>query len=277
MSPPRARWLADVERLLPIRSQFVVSGNIRDSFIVPLNGAASLVPLQRALWETLRGHGYAALLVYDPADGIRVYPDRAEVRELAERLFDLKLADGGQMISLERLTGVMRKLTGEREARLALLLDFASRMTREPNHLSEAEHRLFVTAEKLSLHAAPIVPREGGGVPLFNPVFWLLNRAQDIPSWFTLDSERVASVVVALPDYEMRLAAARQLAPLFAGHAEAAEALRERFVNAFADGTEGMSLMALADITELATRQQLRVDAIDDAVRSYKVGVLDNP
>ena len=273
------RWLADVQRLLPIRSQFVISGNIRDSLLMPLAGstALALVPLLRALWQVLEQQGYAGLLVYDPADGLRVYPERLEVRELAERLFDLKLTEGAQMVSLERLTGVMRQLAGTRQARLALVIDFASRVAREANHLTEGEHRFFVAAEKLSLNAAPVVPLEGGRTPLYNPVLWLVNRPQDLPSWLTLDSERVASVSVALPDYGQREAAATQLAPLFAGHGEASLLERERFVRSFADGTEGMGLMALADITELASRRQLPLAAIDDAVRSYKVGVLDNP
>lgn len=279
-SPLQPRWLSDIARTLPIRSQFVISGNIRDTFLASVSGQTALVPLQRALWETLRAAGFGCMLVYDPADGIRAYPDAPEQRQLAERLFGLKLADGAQMLSLESLTNLMRKLTAERQARCALVLDFASRLTRQPSQLSDAEQRFFVVAEKLSLHAAPIVPAapvEGGGAPLFNPVIWLLNRAQDLPSWLTLDSERVASLVIPKPDYEMRMAAAQQLAPLFAGFEQAAPPVRERFLKSFADGTEGMTLSALADITQLAGCQQLGVADIDDAVRCYKVGALDNP
>jgi len=276
MNSPSNRWLVDLERLLPIRSQFVVSGGIRDSFIAPMAAGAALVPLLRAAWEALKQRDYRFFLVYDPADGMRVYPDEPAERELASRLFDLRLANCCQMVSLETLAGIMKKLSGEREVRCALLIDFASRMTRQPQQLSEGEHRFFVAAEKLSLHAAPIVPH-AGGAPQFNPVLWLVNRAQDLPSWFTLDSERVASLVIARPDYEMRQAAATQLAPLFAGYPEATEPVREKFVKTFAEGTEGMSLTALADITELADRQHLGVADIDDAVRCYKVGALDNP
>ncbi|HZX33510.1 MAG TPA: AAA family ATPase, partial [Rhodocyclaceae bacterium] len=236
-----------------------------------------LVPLLRALWESLRSQGYRCLLVFDPADGIRVYPNEAEPRELAERLFDLKLANGCQMISLESLAALMKNLAAQREARCALVLDFASRLVRHADHLAEGEHRFFVAAEKISLQAAPVVPREGGGLPLFNPVLWLVNRPQDLPSWFALDSERVASLAIPHPDYETRLAAAGQLAPLFGGFAEAAEPARKQFLQTFTEGTEGMSLAALADITELATRQGLGIKAIDDAVRCYKVGTLDNP
>ncbi|MCL2523234.1 MAG: AAA family ATPase [Betaproteobacteria bacterium] len=280
MSAPQPRWLADIARTLPIRSQFVISGNIRDTFLADVAGQTALAPLPRALWETLRASGFACMLVFDPADGIRAYPDEPEARQLAERLFGLKLAEGAQMLSLESLSNLMRKLTAERQARCALVLDFASRLTRQPCQLSEAEQRFFVVAEKLSLHAAPIVPAAAvadKGAPLFNPLIWLLNRAQDLPSWLTLDSERVASLVIPKPDYEMRMAAARQLAPLFAGFEEAAPAGRERFLKAFADGTEGMTLSALADITQLAGCQHLGVADIEDAVRCYKVGAQDNP
>ena len=275
---PQPRWLADLSRTLPIRSQFVVSGNIRDTFLADVSGQTALVPLQRALWETLRASGFGLMLVVDPADGIRAYPDEAQQRQLAERLFGLKLEGGGaQMLSLESLTNLMRKLTAEREKRCALVLDFASRLTRQPSQLSEAEQRFFVVAEKLSLHAAPLAPVEGGCAPLFNQVIWLLNRAQDLPSWLTLDSERVASLVIPKPDYEMRMAAAGQLAPLFAGFEQAPPPVRERFLKSFTDGTEGMTLSALADITQLAGCQHLGVADIEDAVRCYKVGALDNP
>ncbi len=277
MSEQTPRWLADVARTLPIRSQFVISGNIRDTFLAGVSGQQALVPFQRALWETLRTAGFACMLVYDPADGIRVYPDEPEPRQLAERLFGLKLSGGAQMLSLESLTNLMRTLTAERQARCALVMDFASRLTRQPSQLAEAEHRFFVVAEKLSLQASPLVPLQGGGVPLFNPVIWVLNRAQDLPSWLTLDSERVASLVIPRPDYEMRMAAVQQLAPLFAGFAQAEPTVRERFQKSFADGTEGMTLSALADITQLAGIERLGVEDIEDAVRCYKVGALDNP
>jgi ATP-dependent Clp protease ATP-binding subunit ClpA len=106
---------------------------------------------------------------------------------------------------------------------------------------------------------------------------WLVNRPQDLPSWFALDSERAASLTVAKPDFEARQEAARQLAPLFEGYEQADEAARGLFVKAFAEGTEGMTLLGLADITELAGRQKLGLADIDDAVRCYKVGALENP
>jgi ATP-dependent Clp protease ATP-binding subunit ClpB len=314
--PAAPRWLMDIERLLPIRSQFIVSGSIRDSFLVSTGSGMTMVPLLRALWERLKPLGYQFFLVFDSVDGVRVYPDEAAKRELVENLFELKLANGAQLMSLESLSTLMKKISQQRQARGALILDFASRITRQPAHLGEAEQRFFVAAEKLSLHAAPMVPKpdpkamegaDAGAVagmepasqslPLFNPVFWLVNRAQDLPSWLTLDSERIASMIIGKPDFETRQACARQLAPLFAGYEAAVasndsngsndskggkpgkpgNAAGEQFVKKFTEGTDGMSLTALADITDLAEQQKLTISDIDDAIRCYKVGVHENP
>lgn len=277
MSLPVPRWKRDLERLLPIRSQFVISGNIRDHVLTTLSGTSALVPLLRGLWEMFEQGGYGCMLVYDPADGIRVYPDGQKQRELAEQHFGLKLVNGMQMISLETLTNLMKNLTAQRTTRCTLVLDFASRLARQPDNPCPDEYRFFVAAEKLSLSAAPVVPSESGGRPAFNPVLWLSNRAQDLPSWFSLDSERVASLVIAKPDYETRMEAARLLAPLFNGFNEATPAQKTKFLASFTDGTEGMTLSALSDITEIASRQELTVFDIDSAVGCYKVGTLDNP
>ncbi len=106
---------------------------------------------------------------------------------------------------------------------------------------------------------------------------WLVNRGQDLPSWLTLDSPRVAVLTLALPDYETRLAAAAHLGNLFAGHEEADAAARSKFAQDFARMTDGLPLGALADIGQLADRQGIALRDVDDAVQCFKVGVTENP
>jgi hypothetical protein len=276
------RWIGDLLRFLPIRSQFVVAGNIRDSFLTPLAGATTLAPLLRCLWAHLAPLDYRFLLVYDPIDGVRPYPNEPAVVELATKLFDLKLVDGAMPISLENLIGVMKKVATQREARCALVVDFASRLTRQPSHLDATEHRFFVAAERLSLTANPIVPKgadisTAAGKARFNPVLWLVNRPQDLPSWLTLDSTRVSVLTVGLPDYEAREAAARLLGSVFDGYEQGNDEDRKKFAQSFAQLTDGLTLVALADIAQIADRQGIGFRDVDDAVRAYKVGAAENP
>ncbi len=276
------RWIRDLKRLLPIRSQFVVAGNIRDSFLTPFEQGTTLAPLLRCLWAHLAPLDYKFLLVFDPVEGLRPYPNEPAVVELATKLFDLKLADGVMPTSLENLVGIMRRVAGQREVRCALVVDFASRLTRQPDHLDAAEHRFFVAAERISLTAHPIVPKNADistslGKARFNPVLWLVNRGQDLPSWLALDSTRVSVLTLGLPDYETRLAAAGHLGNLFAGYDEGAPEARTKFAKDFAQMTDGLPLVALADIAQLADRQGIAFRDVDDAVQCYKVGVTENP
>ena len=276
------RWIRDLTRLVAIRSQFVVAGNIRDSFLTPLEHRATLAPLLRCLWVHLARLDYRFLLVYDPVEGLRPYPNEPGIVEQATRLFELKLTDGVMPMSLENLVATMKKVITQREARCAMVVDFASRIPRQPDHLDPAEHRFFVAAERLALAANPIVPKgadvaTAAGKPRFNPVLWLTNRAQDLPSWLTIDSTRVSVINIGLPDYEVRLEAARHLGPLFSGYDGGSEEERRRFVEIFAQNTDGLPLVALADIAQLADRQGIAFRDIDDAVQSYKVGVTENP
>ncbi|MCC7079303.1 MAG: ATP-dependent Clp protease ATP-binding subunit [Burkholderiales bacterium] len=282
------KWLADLDRLLAIRSHFVLSGNIRDTFLIELDGAPTLAPMMRALWLRLKQRGYAFFAVWDRVDGISVYPKEAAAQRDASSLLDLKLKDDGTMAaSLDALYEVMKRAVSLKEARVAVVVDFASRISANAQHPSADEQRFFVGCEKLSLHAAPVIPRPQAGaaaeaaadarMPLFNPVIWLVNREQDLPSWFLLDSERLTTHVIPRPDYQTRLAAAEVFAPLMAGHAEAAADARAQYLRTFADNTDGMTLASMGDIVQLASQSVLGIADIDDAIRSYKVGALDNP
>jgi len=284
------KWLADLDRLIAIRSHFVLSGNIRDTFLIDLSGAPTLAPVMRSLWLRLKQRGYAFFVVWDRVDGITVYPKEAAAQRDASSLLGLKLKEDGTMAaSLDALYEVMKRAVALKEARVAVVVDFASRIASNAQHPAADEQRFFVGCEKLSLTAAPVIPKPAAGAatpaaasvlpptPLFNPVIWLVNREQDLPSWFLLDSERVSAHVIPRPDYQTRLAAAGVLAPLMTGHDPANTAAHAEFTRTFADNTDGMTLTSLGDIVQLACQGNMAMGDIDDAIRCYKVGALDNP
>jgi len=278
-SPVWPKWLADLSRLLPIRSQFAVSGEIRDLVMVPSPQGPMPVPLLHALWLQLKGKGYSFMLVHDPVDGIRVFPSDPETVATAHgALPDSGLESGRNTVQMAgTLIDVMRSLTRLRNTRAAMVMDFASRLTADAGSLATAERSFFIACEKLSLEAAPALPPGSDGGPLFNPVVWLLNRAQDLPSWLLLDSERVSTVHVSLPDFDTREIAAHMLADRFGGRDSATPDVMRSFGRSFASGTDGMTLQAMTDVASLAYRNEFRIDQLDDALRAFKIGRVDNP
>ena len=273
-------WINDIERLLPIRSQFILTDNIRDVFLTPSAEGAYLSPLLSCLWARLEREEFQFVLVYDRIDGIRVMPQTAVTQDRATQLLSLKLQDGVMPANLDTLESIIRKAATLKDVRIAVVIDYASRLTTSPQTPEANEYKFFAAMEKLSLVTNPVIPKSEQPAPikpLFNAVFWLLNRGQDIPSWFSLDSERIASISVVRPEYETRLSAAAVLAPQFqGGNGASAEALSE-FSSNFAGGTDGMSLQAMVDISQLARTQGMGIQEVNDAVRCFKVGATENP
>src|SRR5689334_156434 len=87
-------FIRELDATLSVHSQYVLSGNLYDSFLAPPaegGGPARLLPLRSLLWETLRASGASFMVVYDPVDGLEIVPppgDEAgdEAERAAERV-----------------------------------------------------------------------------------------------------------------------------------------------------------------------------------------------
>src|SRR5215203_425897 len=68
----KPRWLRDLLRFLPLKSQFVLSGNVKDLQTQEIGpGLIAAAPLIDVLAAELKSAGFAHVLVYDPIAGIR--------------------------------------------------------------------------------------------------------------------------------------------------------------------------------------------------------------
>ena len=76
------RWLRQLAQYLPICSQFVVEGNIRDVHLVRSEDGLLMQPVVNCLWELFREQGCEGILIYDRVAGIQVFPsDRQQAIE----------------------------------------------------------------------------------------------------------------------------------------------------------------------------------------------------
>lgn len=281
IAQPWPKWLVEFRRLLPIRSQFILSGNIRDVYLAPIpGGAVAMVPLLDCLWLSLSEAGYEWMAVYDRVGMLRIHPPVPSVQQVAAKALGVTIKDGRIETSLAQLPSLIQRVVGGTAGRAAFVIDYGSRIAVNPQSLSEAEHEFFVASEKLGHSAHPVgVRREEGkapGVALFNPLIWLVNQENDLPGWYATSNERVHSQVLSKPDFDTRTAAAGLLASQFTGTAPDSDE-RIAFSSQFATLTEGLSIQAMVSIAQLARAQGISVGGIADAVRLYTVGLPDNP
>jgi ATP-dependent Clp protease ATP-binding subunit ClpB len=267
-------FIREFDSTLPVHSQYIFHGNIRDSYVVPGN-PSRLVSFTNLLWEVLRGNEYECLIGYDMVDGLSVYPARGLGAEAAQRAAATLL--GGDAArhpkpELDQLRLYIEKVARSSRPRAAFLIDYASRLTRNPSDPAPTERAFLLACAKLSVTA----PRWSGPPsrePLHNPVVWLTDGERDLPSWLTAGNVHIRTIGIPAPDLEERLKTARLLLGVTDPHPpkQARDAIKS-----FADQSDGLSLKAMGDVTRLAKDRSGSLDALPDAIRTYKLGVVED-
>ena len=272
-------WLREIVGALGVSPQFVLEGNVRDRILVADEDGAPVLEfsLLDALWRALDGCGYAWLLAYDPVDGLRVHPDEPEHREAARAVLGRDLPAAGEPLSPEALSRVLTAVVHAEGPRIAMVLENASRLVPDAQHLAPDEYALFAAAERLSVTAVPEAAGSGAAVALYNPLLWLVDTERDLPPWLVTGNDGVRVVSLPLPDLGERKVVAGLLAAGFPDYAATGPEEQAEMIERFAQQTDGMTVRAMLGIATLAAAGELGMEGIEDAARCYRVGVLDNP
>jgi len=276
------RWIKDVFRFLPVKSQFVLSGNIRDRYAFPAGGG-KYVPLTllQYLGEALKLKGYERFASFKTTDGFSVVVPRGEPEAVSREFFKDKLkldldGAGHCQCSLDKSLEVIARMAAWKENFIGIFADFASRYSVRVDSLSEREHDYYTRALVLSHDAAP---HTTSSLPQaqFNPVFWICDKENDVPAWLTLENPRIRCVAIPKPDHILRRALIGALTPGLDGYAGAGEKEVKDCHDAFVEQTEGMMMTDVIAITQLCRREKLPFREIGEAVRRYKLGVTEDP
>lgn len=276
------RWLRDLKRFLPLRSQFVLSGNIRDQFPISVDGAPPmLLPIVDYLGAELSRSGIQRVVAYNPVTGFYL-PNAIERNNESDAAFFKECGidvttNGGTPVSLERFFEQLRPLiTSQVDEPVALISDFASRLIRDPEHLGQIEQNGFAQALVLA-HEARSRPHPQDRRPTFNPIIWLVDKEGDLPDWFTIDNPRIRQIPIPKPDHTVRKDIVGALTTIAPEAAELTTDERTKVELQFIESTHGLRLVDLYGITQLMRAENVPARQILDAVRRYKLGVTEDP
>ncbi len=299
--PATPRWLKEVDQFLPVKSQFLLHGNIRDKFPLPdeepgQEGNYVMCTTHQYLVDFLALKGFEHFFVVNPLQGITLLwpsdadPDKAPqvtaqwvdrcvrikkqvvdtVGDSESYRFDKDPAGGRWRARAGFSDGVRfaEALVHAEDARCVVLFDYLMGQT-EGGQTGERDP--FVRS-LIASHEA--LPRDG----LYNAVFWLCDRENDLPAWFTLNNPRIRSIGLPRPDARMRALVGGSLLrgnlPEFAALAPDAAA---KSIADFGHLTDGLLINDLEAIVRFIPAQGLKTTEVGEAARRYKLGVTEDP
>jgi hypothetical protein len=265
-------WLQEFDSTLAVHSQFVFSGNVRDLYAVA--GRPNLASLRHLLWEVLRRYGFAGVIVYDSVDGFSIGPvDGPEGDVAATAAARLLGPHLGKRVPPGELRDVLDDVLSARTDRFAVVVDYASRLARRPDSLSDAERDFFLHCLKRS--AGSMRRSDGLSVIPHNPLIWLADSDGDLPAWLGTGNPQVRGIVVPTPVLGTRRIAAELLTARMRVRTDPGQA--EEVIKAFARETSGLTLREMRATTELAEQRGLPFERLPEAVVTYRLGVSENP
>ncbi|UPM50131.1 AAA family ATPase [Synechococcus sp. A10-1-5-1] len=276
------RWSRDLLRFLPLKSQFLLTGNVRDRY--PWKDAgkerARPLPLQGYLATLLRTVGVSHVLAFDPVNGFSIPLGEgvdlaAEIEAL--RFLDLSWSATGRAAATPpRFFELLPSILNNAGDRIGLLADFSSRYLCRVDLPTADEHYWFTTALVLSheVRSQPVGPDQ---TPLFNPLLWIADKEGDLPPWLVVNNPRLRSITLPPPDRASRRLLASTLVAGLPGVAQASAAEIKTAEATLIEQCDGLLLVDLVAIAELCRRESVPLTEIGDGIRRYKLGVTENP
>jgi hypothetical protein len=227
----------------------------------------------------LRAYGFTQVIGYDVVTGFRIISqpgqDTSAGSELLTQL-GLQPGNGVAPAGIELFSETVQRLVMRGGDPIALVADFASRLIVRNDALSGPEHQAFTRVLVLSQQSRPR-PYGSPARPFFNTLVWIVDKEGDLPDWLLIDNPRIRHVPISKPDSRFRRTLAGSLLRGFEGFKDAPPQVAAQATDAFVDQTEGLLLVDMTAIAQLARTEQLDFSSIGDAVRRYKVGVTEDP
>jgi hypothetical protein len=292
-------WLRTFYASLPVTAVTVIHGGVHDLHPIPVGGALRPATTANAIWQVLSEAGFAALLTFDPLNGLvirRVAAGRehAEIRKAlarrtkpglvdkllrtpAERAIEASNDPNSAEISFMGMDAIAEAVASIEDPAMALAIDYTSQMREDAGPTDQGFKQLMLASLMLAdAHALfndqPIrFAWPGRAAFQRHPVIWLVDRPDDLPPWLTR-GDGIWQIAISQPDVDTRL----RVADLLIADQVAPEQ-RPEVAQRFADATEGFTTRGMFEAVKLAAGTNSVAQDIEGAVRTYREGLRENP
>ncbi|MDR1634968.1 MAG: AAA family ATPase [Bifidobacteriaceae bacterium] len=279
-------WLRSIHAGLSATALFVVHGSIRDIHLLDSRDGPVTDTLS-AIGRMLEANGFDGILVYDPLDGLRLTglgsrltPEQISEQFAAEFGAAPDALDCADYAHLDRVCHWLtsaRQPRSDRDARLALVLDYTSQNADSAKPTGDLQRAMLASLQAANHSHRPSHTFFHPGFrpsSLKHPVFWLADKASDLPPWMAAGAAR--QIALPLPDLDTRSRLARALVSA-QPEATPDRARIRQLVDRLVAATEGLTLKGMVQIVQFARTAGGIGEGIEEAARTYRLGVSENP
>lgn len=263
------KWQKDLAVYRDINTTFIIEGNVHDlqPWIYEDDGTCEPVNLSLYLQRYLSEAGYDPIVFYNRIDGFT----NPYASDMSATFFRNVSVDEKNSRSICSATDCIRKAMANTIRPTAIVFDLANTIAGSPDNLSDEEIEHFaklMLASKTSAQALSMRDKR----PLTNLLFLIVEKVNDIPTWFYLNNPYVRTLTISRPEKEVREAVVSARLDSLSGVSSLSASQRKQAEGEFVSLTDGMTLVELFGIFSLCRQKQYSVQQIKDAVKMFRYG-----
>ncbi len=263
------KWQKDLAVYQDINTTFIVEGNVHDlqPWIYEDDGTCEPVVLSLYLQRYLTEEGYDPIVFYNRIDGFF----NPYASDMVSTFFRGVSSDEKSSKSISTAMELIRKTMANTVRPTAVVVDLANTIATSPDNLSDEELEYYtrlMLASKMPTQALSMHDKR----PLTNLLFLVVEKVNDIPTWFYLNNPYVRTLTISRPEKEVRTAVIDARIDTLQGTNDLSPEERKKAEEEFVALTDGMTLVELFGIFSLCQQKKYSVFQIREAVKMFRYG-----
>lgn len=263
------KWQKDLAVYRDINTTFIVEGNVHDlqPWIYEEDNTCEPVALSLYLQRYLTEEGYDPVVFYNRIDGF----SNPYALDMVPTFYRGVSSDEKTSKSIRAATELIRKTMANTIRPTAIVIDLANTIAPSPDNLSDEEIEYYtrlMLASRTPTQALSMRDKQ----PLTNLLFLIVEKVNDVPTWFYLNNPYVRTLTISRPEKEVRAAVIDARLDTLSGARELSPSDRKKAMDEFVALTDGMTLVALFGIFSLCQQKRYTVFQIRDAIKMFRYG-----
>lgn len=278
------KWHNEIVLFSQIKPLLILEGNVLDTYQYPING--EILNLNQYLYKYYSEMGYKNIVFYDNLDGFYNDLDSENVQRLSN-LIDADVCPKGKEKTIYAnfrdgsATEIIKRTYNQTNEACVIIMSLASRYIISPTQVMLDDVTAFSGIIKASMNAREVNVDDKR---LKNLVVFVVNKVNDLPSWFYLDNPNVKTIMVETPTIEERERFVKgvNFRTFFAKDvykeidSYTPEQI-EKIQNKFIGQTDRMRFTDLNSLRKLSKIESKHITDLSKVVDLFKFGIKENP
>ena len=281
MTDRKPKWQKELESFKGIKSTFIIEGNINDLYPFYENGKiVNYIELDWLLMKTFKDffeNENEEKIKYDfvfcnPVLGFYNRSIKDNVADILKKydnsknsIFSSRENLNYKINDIEKFSEIVKNVVmAKGENPVAVVVNFAARYISSPNSLETSENNMFINLLEASIRA-----RMTNGY--VNTLILVVEKFNDLPSWFYYNNPNVRTITIPNPDKNMRK---NYIEKIYENELKEEFETKDKFI----DNTEGLKNREPKELKNLFNRYK-KIDSeysLLDALTMYKYGIKEN-